>query len=326
MEDERQAAGAGGVVEFGATLPFRSIPGFAREAEELGYNYLTSGEHVAFYGPQANAFISLSVAAGATERIKLLSSVTLLPLYPAALAAKMAAMLDVASGGRFNLGVGIGGEYPAEFEACGVPVNQRASRTDEGLALLTRLLSGECVSFRGRYNQVSGISINPAPIQQPRPPIWVAGRKEPAMRRAARYADAWLPYMYTPEQLARSIDIIGRFLVEEERAAQSVRPGLFTFVSVDRDGLKARRQAIDIVGSIYQQDFSRLVDRYVIAGTPADCRRRVAQYAQAGATAIMTNLACSDEEKPEMLRLFAEEVMPQFEVPAALAAARNVDG
>lgn len=300
------------MLEFGATLPFSGIPAFARRAEALGYAYLTSGEHVAFHSPQANAFITLGVAAGATERIKLLSSVTLLPLYPPVLAAKMTAMLDVASGGRFNLGVGIGGEYPPEFEAAGVPVKQRASRTDEALQLLTRLLSEERVTFEGRYNRVRDIAIDPRPIQQPRPPIWIAGRKEPAMRRAARYGDAWMPYMYTPEQLARSVATLADLLVEEGRPADSVRPSLFTFVSVDRDGRRARRQAAEIVGAVYQQDFSRLVDRYVLAGTPAECCRRLAEYVEAGATAVMTNLACPDEEKEGMLQRFAEEVMPAF--------------
>lgn len=312
MERGGRRVAAVAPLEFGVTLPFRDIPNFARHAESLGYHYLTSGEHVAFHGPQANAFITLSVAAGATARIKLLSTVTLLALYPATLAAKMAAMLDVASDGRFNLGVGIGGEYPAEFEAGGIPLKQRASRTNEALTLLDHLLRGERVDFDGQYNHVHGIRIEPQPLQIPRPPIWVAGRKEAAMRRAARYADAWLPYMYTPEQLARSVETITGFLLEEGRDERSVRPALFTFVSVDRDGAKARRQAVDIVGGIYQQDFSRLVDRYVIAGTPADCRRRVEEYTQAGTTAIMTNLACDDGEKHKMARLFAEEVMPGF--------------
>src|SRR5216684_1610441 len=118
-------------IEFGTALP--TVTGtaeFARKTEELGYDFLGCGEHVMFHGPVSNTFISLSVAAGVTKKIKLLSSIVLLPLYPAALVAKMGAALDVASGGRYNFGVGIGGEFPKEFEACGVPVNQRGARTN----------------------------------------------------------------------------------------------------------------------------------------------------------------------------------------------------
>jgi alkanesulfonate monooxygenase SsuD/methylene tetrahydromethanopterin reductase-like flavin-dependent oxidoreductase (luciferase family) len=132
------------------------------------------------------------------------------------------------------------------------------------------------------------------------------------MLRAARHGDAWLPYMYTPEQLAQSLELIDGLLTAEGRQPRSVRPGLFIFVSVDRDGVMARRRAIEYVGGIYRQDFSHLVDRYVLAGTPADCRRRLEEYARAGATAILTNLACPDDEKLDMLRLFADEVMPEF--------------
>src|SRR2546430_7839024 len=91
----------------------------ARRLEGLGFDYLAMGEHVAFGVPTPNAFVGLSAAAAVTERIKLLSAITLLPLSPAALAAKLAAALDVVSGGRFTMGVGVGGEYPREFEACG---------------------------------------------------------------------------------------------------------------------------------------------------------------------------------------------------------------
>ena len=88
-----------------------SLPAEARAAEEAGYDGVATGEHLFFHGPVTNAFVSLAAAAGATTRIRLLSSLTVLPLYPAALAAKLAATLDQVSGGRFDMGVGVGGEY-----------------------------------------------------------------------------------------------------------------------------------------------------------------------------------------------------------------------
>ena len=127
-------------IEFGTALPGTDKTAeFAQRAEELGFDYLGCGEHVMFHGPVGNTFISLSVAAGATKKIQLISSIVLLPLYPAALVAKMGSALDVASGGRYNFGVGIGGEFPKEFEACGVPVNQRGSRTNEALEVINKL-------------------------------------------------------------------------------------------------------------------------------------------------------------------------------------------
>ena len=151
-----------GDVEFGTALPTMDHIGeFAQRAEHLGFDFLGCGEHVMFHGPVGNTFISLSVAAGATQKIKLLSSIVLLPLYPAALVAKMGAALDVASNGRYNFGVGIGGEFPKEFEACGVPVNQRGSRTNEALEVIRRLWTEKTVSFEGKYTTLNEVSIEP---------------------------------------------------------------------------------------------------------------------------------------------------------------------
>ena len=97
-----------GDVEFGTALPTMDHIGeFAQRAEHLGFDFLGCGEHVMFHGPVGNTFISLSVAAGATQKIKLLSSIVLLPLYPAALVAKMGAALDVASNDATTLALAL---------------------------------------------------------------------------------------------------------------------------------------------------------------------------------------------------------------------------
>src|SRR5215472_13721564 len=160
----------------------KDVPEAARLAENLGYDYLCSGEHMMFHGPVPNSLITLAVAAGVTSRIKLMSTVVLLPLYTPMVLAKMTSVLDVASEGRYHMGIGVGGEFPKEFEACGVPVKQRGSRSNEALEIITRLWTEKDVSFDGRYSKFSGVTLDPQPIQRPHPPIWVAGRKEPAMR------------------------------------------------------------------------------------------------------------------------------------------------
>ena len=134
-------------IEFGISLrQSDNVVEEAREAETQGYDFLTAGEHMFFHGPTTNGLITLAGAAAATTRIRLMTSITLIPLYPAAVLAKQIATLDRLSGGRFNLGVGVGGEYPKEFEACGVPVNQRGPRTDESLDVMIRLLTEDNVT------------------------------------------------------------------------------------------------------------------------------------------------------------------------------------
>ena len=114
-------------IEFGISMTLlRGAKDEARQAEHLGYDYLLTGEHVMFHTPVGNTLVSLAAAAGATERIKLMSGIALVPLYPAALLAKQVAVLDAVSDGRFSLGIGVGGEFPKEFDAVGVPVKERA--------------------------------------------------------------------------------------------------------------------------------------------------------------------------------------------------------
>ena len=129
-------------LEVGAALQSANAPASeARELEAAGFHYACAGEHVSFNVPAGNSFISLSVAAGATTTIKLMSTIVLAPLYPPALLAKLGAALDVASGGRYHLGVGIGGEIAAEFRACGIPVGERGARTNEALEIIRLLWS-----------------------------------------------------------------------------------------------------------------------------------------------------------------------------------------
>jgi len=302
-------------LEFGIRLPGdpAQITAFSQEAEALNFDYLVCGEHVMFHGPTTNAFVSLAVAAGATKRIKLLSAITLLPLYPAVLAAKLTATLDVVSHGRFNLGVGAGGENPKEFAAIGVPVKQRGSRTNEALEVIHKLLGAtEKVSFQGKYTQFEDARILPQPVQKPRPPIWVAGRKEAAMRRAARFADVWLPYMYSPEDLQKSLDQIRGFEPEYGREPGAVEGAIYAFTSVYADSEKAKKAAAAAVGKSYQQDFSTMVDRYLVAGTPEYCRQRIRQYVDAGCRKVIVALACPEEDKAAMLQMVAAEILPEF--------------
>ena len=127
-------------IEIGMTTTgVDDVLGRARRLEALGYDYLAVGEHISFNLPTSSPMVSLGAAAAVTERIKLMTSIVLAPIYPAALLAKMGATLDNISRGRFTLGVGVGGENPAEIEACGTPMTQRGGRADEVLDIVKRL-------------------------------------------------------------------------------------------------------------------------------------------------------------------------------------------
>jgi len=284
----------------------------ARTAEQLGFDYLATGEHLMFYTPTTNTLVALAAAAGATEHIKLMSTIVLAPLYPTLLLAKQASILDVVSGGRFSLGIGVGGEFPKEFEAVGVPVNQRGARTDEALEVLDLLLREKDVTFEGRFTSLDKISVSPRGIQKPRLPFWVAGRKEVAMKRAAYHAEGWLPYMYTPEMLADSMVKVDEFGAQAGRPAGSTRGGLYIFACVHEDRATALEMANEQLSRQYDQDFSKLVSKYALAGSPEDCIARLREYTDAGARTIIMGQGCPPHYAAENSRLLAQQVLPAF--------------
>jgi probable F420-dependent oxidoreductase len=297
----------------------REVVATARWAEESRFDYLACGEHLFFHGETPNAFVALAAAAGATERIRLLSALTILPVYPPVLAAKLAATLDQVSNGRFDLGAGVGGEYPPEFESVGVPLTERGERTDEALEVISRLLSGERLDYVGRWTSVPGLALNPPAVQQPRPPVWVGGRRRAAYRRAGRFADVWMPYLYTPEQLADSLAAVRDVAAASDRPGQ-VRGAIFCWGAVDRDAAVARRHAVEAVSGTYNQDFEALADRYLLTGNPKQVVARLLEYQDAGADTV---IFCGPRDAVAWRRsvdLFAAEVLPALHESATTAA------
>lgn len=282
-----------------------------RQAEALGFDGVAAGEHLFFHGPVSNGFVTLAAAAGATSRVRLISALTLLPLYPPALAVKLATGLDQVSGGRFEWGVGVGGEFPPEFAAAGVDPAERGARADEALELARLLWTGRPVTFDGRFASVAGLALQPGPAQAGGPPVWVGGRSPAAVRRAGRYADVWLPYMYTPEQLAESLDRVRSEAEQAGRDPAAIRGAVFCWGAVSEDGDAARAAAIAGVSTIYQQDFSTLADRYLLHGTPDGVVARASEYRDAGAEWLV--FAPVPDAREATAPFFAAEVLPRLQ-------------
>ena len=208
--------------------------------EDLPIDSLWVGGHVASRNPSPEAMMSLARLAALTERVKVGTSILLLPLYPPALVAKQIADLDRATNGRVVLGIGVGGEYPQEFRACEVPIKERGRRTDEMIPLIRRLWTAEEITHEGRYYAMEDVRIHPAPVQAGGPPIVVAGRKEPAMRRAATLGDGWFPYMYSPRRYAASVETVKQAALEAGRDLGAFEWYVWVFVNVNPDGDAAR--------------------------------------------------------------------------------------
>src|SRR3972149_6781390 len=137
----------------------------AARIEELGYDSVWTSEHVFFYFPTFDALTTLAAVAALTSRIRLGTAAPLPPRRPAALAAKEITSVDVISGGRLTLGIGVGGEYPKEFQAVGVPVQERGARTDEAIQVLRPLRAGGDGTLGGRFTKLDGVTLQPKPAQ-----------------------------------------------------------------------------------------------------------------------------------------------------------------
>src|SRR5207247_987963 len=198
--------------------------------EELGYDSAWTSEHIFFYFPTFDALTSLAAMAARTSRIRLGTAVLLLPLRPAALAAKEIASVDNISGGRVILGAGVGGQYTREFGAVGVPVRERGARADEALRVLKLLYTQDNVQFEGLFTRLDGVTLAPKPVQPGGPPIWVAGRSEAAMRRAGRLGDGYLPYLFSPERFRDGLAKARGYAEKAGRDPSAITGAIYQFI------------------------------------------------------------------------------------------------
>ena len=294
----------------------------ARSLEDLGFDFLSTGEHFMRGDPPTPTSVSiptLAVAAGATQRIRLVSSILLVPFYHPTVLAKLTTTLDRASNGRLTLGIGVGGEFPVEFDAAGLDVKQRGRRSNECLEVLRRLWTGDRVDFSGRHFQLDGVSINPPPAQQPHPPIWVAGRRDAAMRRAALLGDGWYPYFYSPELYRDSVSKIGEIASDAGRDVSGFDWAFYSFISIYQDEEDAARAAAAALGGRYssQGSFMNVVRRYCVFGSVDACVERLMQYVDAGARDIVFSVSCPPEDRQRHVEELVGEVIPRLREAAS---------
>ena len=180
--------------------PYRRTIELAQAAERAGFDGLSLGQHHFMAGVVSDPFAVLTTIASHTSRLRLGTSIYLLPLHHPLHVAEQVATLDEISGGRAFLGVGVGWS-PHEYEAFGASTSERGARIEEALTILRRVWTEEEVEHRGRFWTFPRLSLHPRPIQSPHPPIWVAGVAPRAIERAARLGDRWIcdPVQTRPE-------------------------------------------------------------------------------------------------------------------------------
>ena len=327
-------------MRFGLALPSYSFPDldyskaarlreFAMRAETLGYQSLWVVEHLlTARGLYGTAWLSpletLSFAAGCTNRIRLATGILIAALRNPVFLAKELASLQFLSGGRFELGVGVGWDAH-EYAVAGVPLRERGRRTDEILEILDRLWTGEPVTHHGRHYHFEDVAIDPPLPAKPR--LWVAGGSKlktelspdpetiapTVLERICRRADGWLARAAgsTDSVIADWAQIRSR-LAELGRAADSVTFGHINFAHVvptddDAAALAVQRPLIErIMGT--HRSFEHLQTCYFL-GTPRRIRARIAELAEAGLEYLV--LSPLDYDLTQ-LDLWEEEIVRHF--------------
>jgi probable F420-dependent oxidoreductase len=256
-----------------------------RELEDLGAASLWAPGHVTIGRPVPEALTGLAALAALARRATVGTAVIVLPLYHPVVLAKQVAEIDRLAHGRVALGVGVGGEYPEEFHSCGVDISTRGARTDEAIEVLRSLWSAKPTTYQGAFFELDQISLEPPPSRPGGPPIIVAGRKAPAMRRAAAN-DGWMPFLYSPRQYRESVETIRSTAAAAGRNLDGFEWSCFVYVSIDDDPGEARARALRYVGAGQAGDGSRfeaLIDRVAAVGDAPMVAARLQEYVDAGA-------------------------------------------
>jgi probable F420-dependent oxidoreductase len=208
---------------------------YARTAEALGYTHVLAYDHIlganperpggwqgpyTYRDPFQEPFALFSYMAALTEKLSFITGIVILPQRETALAAKQAATLDVLSGGRLRLGIGIGWNK-VEYVAMNQNFHTRGKRVEAQIDLLRRLWTEPLVTVDDQWHHIDDAGLNPLPVQQPIP-IWIGGYADVVLQRVARMGDGWLPGARTAEDAAESLAKLDRFLAEAGRSRADI--------------------------------------------------------------------------------------------------------
>jgi probable F420-dependent oxidoreductase len=317
----KRAAGPGDSHGYGAFIEY------VQEAERLGFHSLFMVEHhFTGHGQVSASMTLLAYLAAKTRRIRLGTAVVVLPWHNPVLVAEQAATLDLLSGGRFDFGVGKG--YRAgEFAGFCIPPEEATERFDEAVEVIRKAWTSEDrFSHHGRRWHYEDIVVEPAPVQRPHPPLWLAAGSDGSIRRAAREG-----YNLLLDQLASVEQIVERVAIFREECGRSSRAYDPRMVAVARAlqliraeeeraaALETRRRVLGTIGDLHKGKRADSVeaDDAPLLGTAEEIVDRIRRL-QAGG--VETILLVDPNATVDNLRAFAAEVMPAFGAQRAVAA------
>ena len=284
----------------------------AVRAEELDFDSVFVGDSI-LAKPRLEALSVLSAVAACTEKVLLGTAVFLPCLRHPVVLAHQVATLDLISGGRVILGVGIGPPKPVEceheFETLGVPFRKRMYYMQEHLTLMRKLWTEENVTFDGKYYHCENVTLDPKPAQQS-VPIWIASSMaDTAWKRVARFGDGWFPNRLSPDELGATWKRI-----QEEARALGRDPGTaawYMTTCLDDDKQKAIKNAEEFLLAYYYTPFwGDSVEKWGIFGTAQDLIQTINAYIAKGVEHVSVRFTHKDQMG--QLERFTREVLPHL--------------
>lgn len=284
---------------------------FVQLVDTSGYDSIWTGDHISFPASIFDPLLQLAQAAVVSRRLVFGTGVYLLPLRHPVPVAKQVSTLDHLTEGRLIFGVGVGGEFPKEYQSCGVPREERGPRLSEGIQILRKMWTGEPATHQGRfYQSFEEVPMQPPARQAGGPPIWCGGRQPGALKRAGQLADGWFAYAITPQMFKDGMTAIEKAAAEVGRHHDTYGTGHLLFMRMDDTYDKALDAATKALSHRYAMDFRKAAQRYAALGRPEEVAAKIREFYDAGARHVVLDIVGPYEERPKQIAWFAKDVLP----------------
>ena len=295
------------------------IRSFAISSEQLGYDTLWVPDHFVLGDAMYECWTLLSAIAAITQKIRIGPLLLCYSHRNPSLVAKMAATLDVISGGRLNFGLGAGWNKTEQL-AYGLPWHDEPTRRIQGMIeaieIAKALWTEEHVTYQGTSYSTNEAVCNPKPVQKPHPPIWMGGGGEKLLLRAvANYADAWNVPSLPAEEYARKLRVLKEHCVREGREFERIEKSMESRIMVTNDPWEFEkiRKWLAFYSGYMRNDYTPQTDAIMntyIIGNSETCRKRIQEYQRAGVQHLTLYLL--DFPSTRTLEILAREVIPSF--------------
>ena len=281
---------------------------YAETAEDMGLDSIWLSDHTVTRNPSLDITCLFAMIAARTRRMKMGPSVLTLPTRHPVQVAKTYATLDYISGGRMVMAVGSGGDL-RELAACGVPVQDRGARLDEGIMILRKLWSEPHVTHHGRFYSFDDVTIDPRPHEGPLD-IWIGGKSDAILKRTARLGDGWFPALTSPDEFKRDMAKIIAFGELYGRKMNPREAGVLLFTYVTEDAERASRMMAPFIRALPMPP-EEVAARFVV-GSATECIEKIQRFVEAGCSKFVLRPSCPPAEVLSQIDCYGREIVPRF--------------